>query len=111
MISPPNLPLFLPLQYLAAGGYTSTLDSFEKELESQGRSSSLSPGPPPSTPEGRQAQSELVAAVEAGDFELFYELWESAIPEVARTVDVTCQKLEFYLQVRSPLVDTLAVLA
>ena len=52
-----------------------------------------------------------MAAVEAGDFELFYELWESAIPEVARTVDVTCQKLEFYLQVRSPLVDTLAVLA
>lgn len=84
---------------MTAGGYTSTLDAFEKELESQGRVSSISPGPPPSTPEGRQTQSELLAAIDAGDFELFYELWEGAVPEVARTVDVACQKLEFYLQV------------
>eukprot|EP00051_Salpingoeca_urceolata_P015823 m.207063 g.207063 ORF g.207063 m.207063 type:complete len:831 (-) comp18511_c0_seq4:168-2660(-) len=87
-------------EYLTHLGYASTAQTFAAECLNKGTSV-----------DSEQEQDTLdklktvhvlndtMAAMEEGNFDEFYELWNTNVPQGIRESDATCLKLEFYTQI------------
>lgn len=44
-------------------------------------------------------QNNILLEFDAGQYEMFWKLWDDHVPHDIRTKDYTCQRLEFYVQI------------